>query len=266
MEHDAVARALAALGCPPERTADMADQLLKRARQLSEETGRSELEALEHLLRLMAGGWAAQARQGETADRESVPSPDPTAAAVPSVAAWPTVASKPLADYRIFRVRTDRKTHPRTGAHHDLFAIDCADWVNVVAVTPDDRLVMVEQFRHGTNTVELEVPGGIMDPEDTDPVAAGLRELREETGYAGGEARLLATLFPNPAIQTNRCHIVAVEGCALRHEVDFDPMEDLATRLAPVAEIPQLLRSGRVKHAIVVAALSHYWFARACAV
>ena len=117
---------------------------------------------------------------------------------------WKTLGSKLLGDFRVFTIRSDRKVSPRTQSEHDFYVIDSASWVNVIAVTPDDQLVMVEQYRHGSNTVELEIPGGMMDPEDASPVAAGARELREETGYAGDAGRIIGEVFPNPAIQSNR--------------------------------------------------------------
>ena len=76
---------------------------------------------------------------------------------------WEKLSSKSVGDFRIFTVRTDEKVSPRTGAKHDFYIIDCVDWVNVLAITPQRELVMVEQYRHGSNTVELEIPGGIMD-------------------------------------------------------------------------------------------------------
>src|SRR2546430_14817831 len=114
-------------------------------------------------------------------------------------------------------LRSDRKVSPRTGSEHEVFVIDAVDWVNVVAVTADNHLVMVEQYRHGTNTVGLEIPGGMVDREDASPVAAGVRELREETGYEGQTPRILGKILPNPAIQSNTCHTVLVENCRLKH-------------------------------------------------
>ena len=102
---------------------------------------------------------------------------------------WEKVSSKQLGDYRIFTIRSDRKISPRTHQEHDFFVIDCVNWVNIIAVTPDQQLVMVEQYRHGSNTVELEIPGGMMDASDGSPAVTGARELREETGYAGDNAR-----------------------------------------------------------------------------
>ena len=171
---------------------------------------------------------------------------------------WPIIASKPLGDFRIFRLRQDEKISPRTGQPHDFFIIDCTNWVNVVAVTPDQELVMIEQFRHGTNTVELEIPGGIMDAKDSSPAATGVRELREETGYEGAEAEVLSQIFPNPAIMSNVCFTVVVRDCVLKHPVEWDSGEDIITRLVPVAEIPGLVSTGNIRHSLVVVALYHF--------
>jgi len=171
---------------------------------------------------------------------------------------WEKTGSRPLGDFRIFSVRADRAVSPRTGQEGEFFVIDCVDWVNVIAVTPDDHLVMVEQYRHGTNTVELEIPGGMIDGSDASPAAAGARELREETGCAGENERIIGRIFPNPAIMSNTCYTVLVENCSLKHAVEFDHGEDLTTKLVPVAEIPRLIADGRIRHAIVVVALYHY--------
>jgi 8-oxo-dGTP pyrophosphatase MutT (NUDIX family) len=171
---------------------------------------------------------------------------------------WQRTGSKPVGDFRIFTVRSDEKISPRTGEKLDFFVIDCVDWVNVLALTPNRELVMVEQYRHGSNTVELEIPGGIVDQADASPVHTGVRELREETGYEGQNARLLGNVFANPAIMSNTCHTVLIEECALRHPVQWDSGEDMLTRLVPVAEIPQLVSAGKIRHPLVVVALYYF--------
>lgn len=178
--------------------------------------------------------------------------------AEPSPAPWPVISSRPAGDFRIFRLRTDLKRSPRTGREHDFFVLEAPDWVNVIAITPDERLVMVEQFRHGTNTVELEVPGGIMDAADRSPPETAVRELREETGYAGRQPRLLGGIAANPAILTNTCHTVLITGCVPQRGVEFDPGEDLVTRLVPLAEVPRLIAAGKIRHSLVVVAWYHY--------
>lgn len=171
---------------------------------------------------------------------------------------WPTVASEHLADYHIFRVRKDRKISPRTGTSHDFFVTECPDWVNVVAITSDQQIVLVKQYRHGTNTIDLEIPGGVMDKSDISPVMAGIRELREETGYEGANARVIGCIRPNPAFMSNTCHTVLIEGCQLRHELDLDQGEDLVTTLRPKSEIPALLKRGEIPHSLVMVALCFY--------
>jgi 8-oxo-dGTP pyrophosphatase MutT (NUDIX family) len=171
---------------------------------------------------------------------------------------WPTIRSVPIGDFRIFKLRSDFKVNPRTSREHDFFILDSVPWVNVIALTPDQHLVMVEQYRHGTNSVELEVPGGVMDAADADPVATAVRELREETGYAGENARLLGRVHANPAILNNDCYTVLIENCRLQHDLEFDSGEDLVTKLIPAAEMPRLVAEGKIRHSLVVVALYHF--------
>jgi ADP-ribose pyrophosphatase len=171
---------------------------------------------------------------------------------------WEKTGSQLIGDFRIFAIRSDRKLSPLTQREHDFFVIDCVNWVNVIALTPDHQLVMVEQYRHGSNTVELEIPGGMMDAGDSSPEMTGQRELREETGYAGAGPRIVGQVFPNPAIMSNTCFTVLIENCRCIHPVEFDHSEDLNTRLVPWSEIPLLVATGRIRHSLVVAALYQF--------
>lgn len=171
---------------------------------------------------------------------------------------WETLSSKMLGDFRIFTIRADHKLSPRTHQEHDFFVIDCANWVNVIAITPEKQLVMVEQYRHGTNTIELEIPGGVVDLADASPEATAQRELREETGYEGDNPRIIGSVRPNPAIMTNTCYTVLINNCQRRHEPQLDLAEDIVTRLMPVSEIPRLVSSGKIQHSLVAVALYHY--------
>jgi 8-oxo-dGTP pyrophosphatase MutT (NUDIX family) len=168
---------------------------------------------------------------------------------------WKRIGSRPVGDFRVFTVKSDTKVSPRTQAAHDFFVINCANWVNVIALTADRQLVMIEQYRHGSNTVELEIPGGILDAKDASPVSGGLRELREETGYAGERPQIIGQIFPNPAIMSNTCYTVLVENCQLKHPLEWDRGEDILTRLVPIVDIPKLVATGQIRHALVVVAL-----------
>lgn len=171
---------------------------------------------------------------------------------------WKKVASRAAGDFRIFKLRYDHCVNPRTGHEHDFIILDSVNWVNVIAVTPDQKLVMVRQYRAGSGTVELEIPGGMMDPHETDPVVSAVRELREETGYAGENARVLGKVYSNPAIMSNFTYTVLIENCRLQHGVEFDHGEDLETLLVPVSEISKLVADEKIGHSLVVVALYHF--------
>jgi ADP-ribose pyrophosphatase len=174
------------------------------------------------------------------------------------IEAWRTISSTQKGDYRVFSVRQDRKISPRTGKEHDFFVIDTTNWVNVIAMTPEQQIVFVEQYRHGSGTVELEIPGGVMDASDASPEATACRELLEETGYEGTHPQVVGKVFPNPAIMNNTCFTVLARDCRYVKPVQFDHAEDLATRLVPLAEVPQLVASGKIRHALMVAALYQF--------
>ncbi len=171
---------------------------------------------------------------------------------------WPTKTTRPLARYPIFSIRTDSKTSPRTGADRDFYVIECSDWVNVIALTTDQQLVMIQQYRHGTESVELEIPGGAMDPEDDSPVETAIRELREETGYQGKNARIIGDVRPNPAIMNNTCRTVLIEECKRLHPRSLDGGEDIATELMPLSNVQNALSNGRISHALVIVALYYF--------
>ena len=98
----------------------------------------------------------------------------------------------------------------------------------------------------------------MMDPHDASPEAAGARELREETGYEGQQARVIGKVFPNPAIMSNTCFTVLIEQCQCLHPVMFDHGEDLVTRLVPVEQVPELVATGQIRHSLVVVALYYF--------
>lgn len=171
---------------------------------------------------------------------------------------WKTISSDLIGDFRVFQLRSELRQSPRTGKDFNFYVIDSVNWVNVIPITPDHQLVMVEQYRHGSNTVELEIPGGMMDADDTSPVVAGLRELREETGYEGEQAEIIGKVRPNPAIMSNVCYTVLVRNCQLKHATELDHSEDVVTRLVPVNQLEDLVCTQKVQHCIVVAALYHF--------
>jgi ADP-ribose pyrophosphatase len=177
---------------------------------------------------------------------------------------WERLSHATQATTRVFDVLGVRYRHPVRGTERDFVVMQSPDWVNVIALTPDGRLVLVRQFRYGINEFSLEIPGGVMEAGE-DPVAAGLRELREETGYTGAPAKLLGCVHPNPAIQSNRCHFVFVEQAVESHALEWDADEEIQVTTAPVDDVLALARSGGITHGLVLDALFMFepaWRAR----
>ena len=153
------------------------------------------------------------------------------------------------ADCRIFEVRKQRLKRRSDGLEGEFFVLDTNDWVNVLALTPDDKIILVRQFRYGSKEQSLEPPGGVVERGE-DPVVAGLRELQEETGYVGEEPKLLGVVRPNAAILSNRCHVILVRNAQKTAELNFDQHEELVTELYPVRELKEMVRRGEITHSI----------------
>jgi ADP-ribose pyrophosphatase len=164
---------------------------------------------------------------------------------------WQKLRSEPHATTRIFDVTREIYRHPDRDREQDFFVINAPDWVNVIALTPDHQLVLVRQFRFGIDDFSLEIPGGVIDPGE-DCIAAGLRELSEETGYVGGPVRLLGSVHPNPAMQNNRCHLVLVENARPEAKPNWDPDEEIGIMTKPVDEVYTLAYRGDITHAMVL--------------
>ena len=160
---------------------------------------------------------------------------NPSSLPAPGPSRWEKLGQHPQLHTRIFDVLGVRYRHPVRGTEKDFIVVQAPDWVNVVALTTDQHLVLVRQFRFGINAFSLEIPGGVMEAGE-DPIVAGLRELREETGFSGGSARLLGVVHPNPAIQSNRCHYVLVESVVRSHELEWDAEEEIQVETLPVEQ------------------------------
>jgi len=177
--------------------------------------------------------------------------PSPT----PSPQPWKRERSESGPDLLIARARFDWLVNPRTRQTLRRMVLDVADWVNVIALTPGRRLVVVRQYRFGTGTVTTEIPGGVIDGDET-PEAAARRELREETGYTAERWTALGPVEPNPAFQNNLCHHYLAEGARATHALELDPGEDIVVDTLGLDEVRDAIRSGAIRHSLVVSALS----------
>ncbi len=166
---------------------------------------------------------------------------------------WPRLRRGLEHDFHVIKVRQDVVADPRTGHEHPRVLIESPDWVNIVAVTKDDQLVLIRQWRFGIAETTLEIPGGMAEPGE-DPAVAAARELEEETGYVPGRVVRLGQVHPNPALQSNRCHSFLALDCEKKHEGMQDAGEDITVELHPRSAVPQLIQSGAISHSLVVVA------------
>ena len=171
---------------------------------------------------------------------------------------WPCIRSQSGPSFRVFSVRTDTAISPRTGMTHDFYIIESRDWINVIPLTADHQVVMIRQYRHGSREITLEIPGGLLDPGDT-PEKAAARELLEETGYQAEEYTEIGVSNPNPAIFNNHCYTYVARNVKKVSDPRLDQAEDIEAVLIPLSEIPELIRKGKIDHAIVISAFYFYF-------
>jgi 8-oxo-dGTP pyrophosphatase MutT (NUDIX family) len=171
-------------------------------------------------------------------------------AAGPQVRPWRRTGTRTLIRDRWLHLRADAWETAAGRVLDPWYMLEWQDWVHVVALTPDgDRLVLVRQFRPGLGEAALELPGGIMEAEETDPLAAARREFREETGFEAEAFQPVAALSPEPAHATNRIHFVLATGAAPAGAQALDPGEEIAVETPRVAEVLAGLGAGMLANA-----------------
>lgn len=159
--------------------------------------------------------------------------------------------------HRVFDVVQHDVTSADGRPLRDVFTFDCPDWCNVLAVTPEREIVFIWQYRFGTDRLELEIPGGVLEANEP-PLEAARRELREETGYEAEHIEAFGSVSPNPALQGNTCHFFLATGARKTAETQFDEHEDIEVALVPEAHLAELVDRGDIRHSLVIVAVERY--------
>jgi len=172
--------------------------------------------------------------------------------------AWQVLKSDYVSQKEWFRVRVEHVRLPSGAEIAEYWVSEFRPWVNVVAVTDDDALVLIRQYRHGLGAVHFEIPAGTTDAGEVDLEAAARRELLEETGFGGGRWSPLVTLSANPALQNNLTYTFLAEGVRLLSPPHPEASEDLRVHLIPVGDMDALIDGGDVIQALHLAPLLMY--------
>lgn len=176
---------------------------------------------------------------------------------------WKTLDSKYLIRRPWLTARRDTVRLPDGRVNDEYYVLEYPTWINVIAITRNGDFLMVEQYRHGLGDVFVELCAGVVEDGET-PLEAARRELLEETGYSGGEWRLLDTICQNPSTCTNMTYCFLAEGVEQTDIQHLDETEEINVRLLSEDELLSLLTDGKIKQSLMAAPLWHYFATRKC--
>ncbi len=173
---------------------------------------------------------------------------------------WTVLGSEYLIRRPWLTARRDRIRQPNGTVMDEYYVLEYPDWVNVIALTTEGKMLLERQYRHGLGRTCYEIPAGVVDPTDASPEAAARRELLEETGYEGGTWRELCTLSPNSSAVNNLCHTFIAEGVTYSGARHLEATEDIDVYFFSPAEVRGFLERGEVMQALMAAPLWRYFY------
>ncbi len=172
---------------------------------------------------------------------------------------WKILGQETVCDFKLFKFYKRGLLNTRKNSRHNFYVLETPDWITVVPVTPGGNIVLIRQYRAGTDEVTIEIPGGVIDKKDSTPEAAARRELEEETAYVTDNLTRLGAVYPNPSFMTNTCYFVLAKDVKPVGKTDFDAGEDIETIEMTPQEVKDAIRSGKIMHALTIAALDMYF-------
>lgn len=167
---------------------------------------------------------------------------------------WETLSTEYIIQKPWATMRKDTCRMPNGTIVDDYYVLEYADWANAVAITEDNEVLLVKQYRHAADVVLLELPGGVIDKGE-DLKTAIRRELLEETGYQFDDIEQISTMYPNPSTGNNRCHGFLARGGKLVQGQKLDAHEEIIVEKVSIKEVKQLLAEGKFGQALHISAL-----------
>ena len=168
---------------------------------------------------------------------------------------WQPLSSRYIHRESWFSLRADKVLKGNGQEMDPYYVLEYSNWVNILPVTKDGRVVLVRQYRYALGCFSIEVPGGIMDPHEKDPLEAAKRELLEETGYSAGHVEQVAVVATNPATHNNRLYCYLATDCELTHELDHDENEEIEVLVVSMEELLELLRTNQIIQSLHVSSI-----------
>jgi ADP-ribose pyrophosphatase len=164
---------------------------------------------------------------------------------------WIRRASTYIVNTPYLRLRSDEVELPDGTVVPDYFVREATGFIVVFALTAEGQVVLVRQYRYGSDAVHLELPAGMID-EGEDPQACALRELTEETGYEAAHIEAIGTYYPEPVRSTSRGYLYVATGLRRTQQPKLDPTEVIEVELASTASFREMLRDGTIDSAAAI--------------